>query len=53
MANGQILRQITVDLDKIAEKAGVTVAQARRARRSRASPGSRARSRTSTVQSTS
>lgn len=29
MANGQILRQITVDLDKIAEKAGVTVAQAR------------------------
>ena len=29
MANGQILRQITVDLDKLAEKAGVTVAQAR------------------------
>jgi hypothetical protein len=29
MANGQILRQITVDLDKIAAKAGVTVAQAR------------------------
>lgn len=29
MANGQILRQITVDLDKLAEQAGVTVAQAR------------------------
>jgi hypothetical protein len=29
MANGHILRQITADLDKIAEQAGVTVAQAR------------------------
>lgn len=29
MANGQLLRKITVDLDKIAEQAGVTVAQAR------------------------
>lgn len=29
MARGQILREITVDLDKIAAKAGVTVAQAR------------------------
>ena len=29
MANKQILEQITVDLDKIAKKAGVTVAQAR------------------------
>lgn len=29
MANGQILKQITVDFDKLAAKAGVTVAQAR------------------------
>jgi hypothetical protein len=29
MANGQILQQITVDLNKLAAKAGVTVAQAR------------------------
>lgn len=29
MAKGQILREITVDFDKIAQKAGVTVAQAR------------------------
>lgn len=29
MADNQILEQITVDLDKIAKKAGVTVAQAR------------------------
>jgi hypothetical protein len=29
MANGQILQQITVDLDNLAAKAGVTVAQAR------------------------
>jgi hypothetical protein len=29
MANGQILQQITVDLDKLAAEAGVTVAQAR------------------------
>ena len=29
MANGQILQKITVDLDKLAAKAGVTVAQAR------------------------
>ena len=29
MSNGQILRQITVDLDQLAQKAGVTVAQAR------------------------
>lgn len=29
MAKGQILREITVDLDKIAGRAGVTVAQAR------------------------
>lgn len=29
MANGQILQKITVDLDKLAQRAGVTVAQAR------------------------
>ena len=29
MANGQILQKITVDFDKLAAKAGVTVAQAR------------------------
>ena len=29
MARGQILKQITVDFDKLAAKAGVTVAQAR------------------------
>ena len=29
MSNGQILQKITVDLDKLAQRAGVTVAQAR------------------------